>query len=595
MDTRFGDVTVSYSARGLPTYFVEAFHDGLHKYALIRAAEKNVLLNKAQATALQWNTAWQKQAATENRIKRTFQSKEARRLPIENQKELALERTAEAQQLVESLKNTLVRGIESDPTLDWEELKLKVPFQRAAPAKALYPPQPVPQNTALRPDTSHGKYQMRLSFLDRLLPSRKAAKLADLGSQYETDLSDWEISCSKSATQDELALQQHRAACENLDAQHSRAMCEWNGSREQYCQEMAKQNDEIDVRRECNLAKSPESVIDYCERVLSRSDYPSCIPRKFDFEWRPDPGLMLLNIQLPSPEDLPTLTETKYVQTTDTLKNLLLAETQSSKLYDDLVYQIVLRTLHELFQSDAARCISVVVLNGIVTSTDKGTGNQVTACILSVQASRDAFLAINLAKVDPKACFKQLRGVGSSKLHSITPVAPIVELIRDDRRFVPSYSVTENLSDGYNLATMDWEDFEHLIREIFAKEFSSRGGEVKVTQASRDGGVDAIAFDPDPITGGKIVIQAKRYAYTVGVSAVRDLYGTLMNEGASKGILVTTSDYGPDAYEFANGKPLTLLSGANLLHLLAKHGVGAHINLIEARRIAQERSARAGD
>ena len=61
-----------------------------------------------------------------------------------------------------------------------------------------------------------------------------------------------------------------------------------------------------------------------------------------------------------------------------------------------------------------------------------------------------------------------------------------------------------------------------------------------MTQASRDGGVDAIAFDPDPIRGGKIVIQAKRYAYTVGVSAVRDLYGTLMNEGATKGILVTT-------------------------------------------------------
>jgi restriction system protein len=89
-----------------------------------------------------------------------------------------------------------------------------------------------------------------------------------------------------------------------------------------------------------------------------------------------------------------------------------------------------------------------------------------------------------------------------------------------------------------------------------------------------------------------VVIQAKRYAYTVGVSAVRDLYGTLMNEGANKGILVTTSDYGPDAYEFANGEPFTLLSGSNLLHLLAKHGIGGHINLNEARKLAHERSVR---
>ena len=59
-----------------------------------------------------------------------------------------------------------------------------------------------------------------------------------------------------------------------------------------------------------------------------------------------------------------------------------------------------------------------------------------------------------------------------------------------------------------------------------------------------------------------------------------------MNEGASKGILVTTSDYGSDAYEFASGKPLTLLNGSNLLHLLGKHGIAAHIDLVEARKAA---------
>jgi len=133
------------------------------------------------------------------------------------------------------------------------------------------------------------------------------------------------------------------------------------------------------------------------------------------------------------------------------------------------------------------------------------------------------------------------------------------------------------------LPTISINDDED-IRELFEQEFATGGGEVKVTQASRDGGVDAVAFDPDPIRGGKIVIQAKRYANTVGVSAVRDLYGTVMNEGAIKGILVTTADYGPDAYEFAKGKPLTLLNGSNLLHLLEKHGRQARINLHEARQ-----------
>jgi restriction system protein len=85
--------------------------------------------------------------------------------------------------------------------------------------------------------------------------------------------------------------------------------------------------------------------------------------------------------------------------------------------------------------------------------------------------------------------------------------------------------VADTLDDSSNLAAMDWEDFEHLIRELFEKEFSTGVGEVKITQASRDGGVDAVVFDPDPIRGGKIVIQAKRYTNTVSVSAVRDTSG----------------------------------------------------------------------
>lgn len=100
-----------------------------------------------------------------------------------------------------------------------------------------------------------------------------------------------------------------------------------------------------------------------------------------------------------------------------------------------------------------------------------------------------------------------------------------------------------------------------------------------LTQASSDGGVDAIAFDPDPIRGGKIVIQAKRYNNVVGVSAVRDLYGTVLNEGATKGILVTTSHYGRDSYAFAQDKPITLMNGSNLLSLLEKYGHKATIHL----------------
>ena len=156
-----------------------------------------------------------------------------------------------------------------------------------------------------------------------------------------------------------------------------------------------------------------------------------------------------------------------------------------------------------------------------------------------------------------------------------------MSLDKDDPRLVEGKDL--NLDEGTNLAAMPWEDFEHLVAQIFELEFSKSGVEVKVTQVSRDRGVDAILFDPDPLKGGKYILQAKRYTRTVDVASVRDLYGTVVNEGANRGILITTSSYGPDAYEFAKDKPITLIDGSNLLSIFEKHQMNYRIDLEEAR------------
>ncbi len=57
-----------------------------------------------------------------------------------------------------------------------------------------------------------------------------------------------------------------------------------------------------------------------------------------------------------------------------------------------------------------------------------------------------------------------------------------------------------------------------------------------------------------------------------------------------KGILVTTANFGSDAYEFSKDKPITLISGSELLGLLERHGHSAKINLAEARAQALKAS-----
>ncbi|MGI5048414.1 restriction endonuclease, partial [Streptomyces sp. JAC25] len=102
-----------------------------------------------------------------------------------------------------------------------------------------------------------------------------------------------------------------------------------------------------------------------------------------------------------------------------------------------------------------------------------------------------------------------------------------------------------------DLLEMDPIEFEGLVAALFR----ARGMHAVTTQRSNDGGVDVEAMDPDPISGGKIIVQVKRYRNTVPPSAVRDLYGTVQGAGANKGVLVTTSGFGPGSYTFAEGKP----------------------------------------
>lgn len=244
----------------------------------------------------------------------------------------------------------------------------------------------------------------------------------------------------------------------------------------------------------------------------------------------------------------------------------------------------MLRTAYEVFRNDTDKTIDLLVVNGWVKFDDPATGINTKAYTASLMVARDQVITLNLTKIDPLVAFDNLHGKSAGKLVEIIPIEPVLSLNRKDSRFVNAKEVLKGLGTETNLAAMDWQDFEHLIRELFEKEFSGRGAEVKITQASRDRGVDAIVFDPDPIHGGKYVIQAKRYTNTVDVSAVRDLCAVVKKEGASRGILVTTSTYGADAYAFANNEPVTLLNGAELLGLLKKHGYTFRINLQEARR-----------
>lgn len=289
---------------------------------------------------------------------------------------------------------------------------------------------------------------------------------------------------------------------------------------------------------------------------------------------------LVVEMEAPSLDSLPESCSYRYVKTTGEIVPQSKPAAQRRSLYSSLLAQSALQTLHAVLVNDVEQHVETVSLNLVVNGVDRRTGAPVRPCLLSVRTTRERFAALRLDQVDPVQCLQGLNASVSRSPAELVAVAPVTRLEMNDRRFVTEEEILSTLDQRPNLLALTPSEFESLITNLFSR----MGLETKLTQASRDGGVDCVAFDMRPVLGGKVVIQAKRYSDTVGVSAVRDLYGTVLNEGAGKGILVTTSGYGPAAFEFASNKPLELLSGANLLSLLSEWaGVEAKIEPVESQ------------
>lgn len=413
-----------------------------------------------------------------------------------------------------------------------------------------------------RPDAN--EYKLKSSLVNMILPSKKRKQQEELNEKLLRDMQIWEDECRL------------------IEKVNSSLKQEWLERKKIFEDKKEEKNNQVDSLKESFEKGESEGVEFYINEVLSNINYPSYFNLDWELEYNSINNILIIEYALPIKADITNLKQVKYVQSRKDYSETYIKDSEINKIYENALYQLCLRVTHDIYTMDKLDFIKGIVFNGYLTDINKSNGITETKCILTLQTEKCKFQSINLKEVDAKLCFKSLKGIAGAKLSDLIAVAPIANINNSDKRFVESREIGEKIN-GYNLASMHWEDFEHLIREVFEKEFAKEDAEVRITQASRDGGVDAIIFAPDPIKGGKYVIQAKRYTNVVGVSAVRDLYGTVLNEGASKGILVTTSDYGHDSYEFAKDKPITLLNGSNLLHILNKYGYEARIDLQEAK------------
>lgn len=494
----------------------------------------------------------QRAAGRTRAVEAKIEAKEERQRHIEEQLAAAEERTAELADRVNELRQILQATLTVDDTINFDSLRITEPF---------LPFKPKPSLTEAVPPPKEEEYLARVqppSGLAKLLPGSSA--------RYQAALEE-----ARSAFRH--AFEGH----ERREADRQRALAEaqreHESARAAHEAQVAQRNVEVDDFSTAYHQRDPKALVGYSTMVLERSDYPEGFPQEFRVAYVPESKELVVDYEIPGPDVVPKITEVRYVKTKNTLEENPRKVAEIKDIYQDLVAAIALRTCHELFEADQGQHLAVIAFNGFVQTVDPSTGRDIRPCLISLRVARERFQGIDLNRADKKVCLRNLGAQVSPGPYEVQPVKPIVEFDMVDKRFVEQSDILADLESRPNLMDLNPFEFENLVSNLFKQ----MGLETKLTRSSRDGGVDAVAYDVRPVIGGKVVIQAKRYRNTVGVAAVRDLFGTMMNEGANKGILVTTSGYGPDAFDFAKDKPIELLDGGRLLYLLEQVGVKARI------------------
>lgn len=113
-----------------------------------------------------------------------------------------------------------------------------------------------------------------------------------------------------------------------------------------------------------------------------------------------------------------------------------------------------------------------------------------------------------------------------------------------------------------SIAALGWRHFEQLVGEAFRRQ----GYTVEETGlGGADGGIDLVLRK----NGRRVLVQCKQWRRRqIPVNVVREMAGLLAHHGADEVKIVCSGSYTRDAADFAQGKPIELIGGEELLRMI---------------------------
>lgn len=183
------------------------------------------------------------------------------------------------------------------------------------------------------------------------------------------------------------------------------------------------QNAQLDALIAALAVGEKQAVEDYFGIVFGNSIYPDVIQLEIQHSYSPTDRELTLDLRLPRPESLPDIRAYKYVRSSDRVDESRQTAKELRDRYTNLVHAIVLRTLHEVWESDQHGHVETISLTAGVDHIDPATGHPTTTPLVAAAVHRASFEEINLARVTPAETLKHLKAVVSKNPFALTPIA----------------------------------------------------------------------------------------------------------------------------------------------------------------------------
>jgi len=192
----------------------------------------------------------------------------------------------------------------------------------------------------------------------------------------------------------------------------------------------------------------------------------------------------------------------------------------------------------------------------------------------NVCLSRDPFSRTSKKRKSKKHSKRTSPGSSSKAIGALISLVEIIAANERHKDYLRYQAEAEERLREYFQALGEFMDlspgeFEAYIAFIFEK----MGYQISLRGGSGDQGVDIEARREDEY----IIIQCKKYSSgNVGGPDVLKLIGSVTNERANKGILVTTSDFTSQAREIARGNPIELVNQAGIVAWQKQNKIGPY-------------------